>query len=92
MSVPHHGSKSSSSNTFISALKPEWSIASTGPLNRFGHPHDTVVSRYIDLGSHFVNTAVSGAIGFEIRLEGDVEFVSHKSSTSELYWRTARQE
>jgi len=92
MSVPHHGSKSSSSNAFISALKPKWSIASTGPLNRFGHPHDTVVSRYIDLGIHFVNTAVSGAIGFEIRPEGDVELVSHKSPTSEFYWRTARQE
>jgi len=92
MSVPHHGSKTSSSKEFISALNPVWSIASSGPLNRFGHPHGSVESRYSVLDGHFVNTAVSGAAGFEITKEGGVVPVHDRFSSVDLYWRTAREE
>ena len=39
LKVAHHGSRSSSSNTAIALLKPEWSVISAGEHNRFGHPH-----------------------------------------------------
>lgn len=60
--VPHHGSKSSSSASFIAALKPRLAVASAGWLNRYHHPAKVVVQRYADAGVPFFNTATSGAV------------------------------
>ncbi|MGL5439034.1 MAG: ComEC/Rec2 family competence protein [Filifactoraceae bacterium] len=40
----HHGSKSSSSRTFIEHVSPYISVISVGKKNDFGHPHKEVVS------------------------------------------------
>lgn len=39
LKVPHHGSRSSTSEDFITLLQPEWSVISVGEKSRFGHPH-----------------------------------------------------
>jgi competence protein ComEC len=44
--VPHHGSKTSSSATFLDAVQPQWAMAQAGYRNRFGHPAADVVARY----------------------------------------------
>ncbi len=44
--MPHHGSKTSSSEAFIKAVKPHWVINSSGKYNSFNHPHSDVVVRY----------------------------------------------
>jgi competence protein ComEC len=47
--VPHHGSKTSSSNAFLEAVQPAVGLVQSGYRNRFGHPADEVVERY---GTH----------------------------------------
>lgn len=62
LKVGHHGSKTSSSEEFLAALKPALSIFSTGADNRYGHPSPEVVERFNELELHTLNTAETGTI------------------------------
>ncbi len=44
--MPHHGSKTSSTENFIQAVSPQWVINSSGKHNPFKHPSPAVMSRY----------------------------------------------
>lgn len=60
--VPHHGSNTSSTTDFITAVQPEYALVSAGYLNRFRHPRPEVVARYLAARSVVLNTAKTGAI------------------------------
>lgn len=62
LQVPHHGSKSSSSQLFVNHIQPLIAIAQTGFLNRFKHPHPVIQQRWQDSGAVFLNTAQTGAV------------------------------
>ena len=44
--IPHHGSKTSSSDQFLDNVAPQYAIASYGFDNRYHFPHATVMQRY----------------------------------------------
>ena len=46
--VPHHGSKTSSSEVFLDAVAPQRAMVQAGYRNRFGHPAPSVLARYQD--------------------------------------------
>lgn len=52
--VPHHGSKTSSTDAWVKTLRPHWGVVQAGYLNRFGHPVAAVVERYKAAGSQLV--------------------------------------
>ncbi len=60
--APHHGSKTSSAPEFVDAVRPRWVIISAGAGNRFGFPHQTVMTRYRKQGANILCTALHGAI------------------------------
>ncbi len=60
--VPHHGSKTSSSATLLSAVSPSWALVSTGRWNRFDMPHSVVRQRFSELDIPLFNTADCGAM------------------------------
>ena len=62
MVAPHHGSRTSSSPSFVARACPHLVIFSAGFRNRFGHPHPGVVERYRNIGAHMVTTGDLGAI------------------------------
>ena len=64
--APHHGSKSSSTEAFISSLSPDIVLFPVGYRNRFHHPAEKVISRYEKSGIKSLNTASDGAIRFNI--------------------------
>ncbi|HXW60107.1 MAG TPA: DNA internalization-related competence protein ComEC/Rec2, partial [Myxococcota bacterium] len=66
LKAPHHGSKTSSSPSFIDAVSPSLVIYSTGPNNRFGHPHAEVVERFNSRKIKSYNTASNGEITISI--------------------------
>jgi competence protein ComEC len=70
--VPHHGSRTSSSEEFLKAVNPEIAIISSGALNHYGHPHKEVVQRLNEKLVEVYTTASNGAIqvDFEPRQEG----------------------
>ena len=72
--VPHHGSKTSSSESFIERLNPELAIVSAGFLNRWHMPVAEVVQRYQNNNIELLNTADSGQI---IITFSDQDIVKH---------------
>jgi len=59
--VPHHGSKTSSSEAFVDAVRPRLALVQAGYRNRFGHPAPEVAARYQGHGMALVQTAQCGA-------------------------------
>ena len=76
MTTPHHGSKSSSTPEFIAAVDPGLVLISSGPDNRYGHPHPetlATLSQHLP-PEHILNTAEVGVI--EVETNGDEIWVS----------------
>jgi competence protein ComEC len=59
--VPHHGSKTSSSDAFVDAVRPRLALVQAGYRNRFGHPAPEVAARYAQRGIALVQTPRCGA-------------------------------
>lgn len=59
--VPHHGSKTSSSDAFLAAVQPRIALVQAAYRSRFGHPAPPVVQRLQEHGAQVVNTAHCGA-------------------------------
>jgi competence protein ComEC len=79
--VPHHGSRTSSSERFVAALEPRWAVVSAGHRNRWGFPAASVVARWEAAGAEVLRTADSGAIDFELRPDAPL--------ASPVRWRVA---
>lgn len=59
--VPHHGSRTSSSDALLDAVRPRAAIVQAGYRNRFGHPAAPVVERYAARGIDLVRSDTCGA-------------------------------
>lgn len=62
----HHGSKGSTSNSFLEAVHPSWLVVSCGRDNRYGHPAPETLQR---AAKHAVPVARTDR-------EGDITFVA----------------
>lgn len=60
--VPHHGSKTSSSESFIQSVMPKVAIITVGFNNRYQLPKQEVVERYKAYKIEVLNTYQTGAI------------------------------
>ena len=45
LKVAHHGSKTSSTQEFLDAIKPKLALIGVGKNNKFGHPNDEIIKR-----------------------------------------------
>lgn len=70
MLVPHHGSNSSSIKPFIEAVSPQLAVASLAKGNQWGMPSKSVIERYHETGSAWLDTGESGQITITISQEG----------------------
>ena len=70
--APHHGSKTSSSFTFLNAVKPLHVLFSAGYRSQFGHPHTNILERYNKKGVMAFNTAESGALTYRFSSKSSV--------------------
>jgi competence protein ComEC len=62
LKVPHHGSRTSSSDELLDAVGPSLAIISLGRQNRFHFPRPEVLRRYRQRGVRVLRTDESGAI------------------------------
>ena len=85
VSVPHHGSRSSSSEALLDAVRPAWASVQAGYRNRFGHPDAQVVARYMARGVHVVRSDESGMAQWRFRGDGRVDLHRWRAS-AHRYW------
>ncbi len=62
LKIAHHGSKYSSSEPFLDAVSPHWSVISYGQGNSYGHPHKEVLNRLSKRNVTVFQTGESGAV------------------------------
>lgn len=74
----HHGSRTSSTKDYLTAVDPEIAIISCGEGNSYGHPHQQTLDKFRDLGIAFYRTDTQGTITigtdgeeYEVILEHD---------------------
>src|SRR6185369_5639883 len=65
LKVPHHGSRTSSTEAFVDAVNPGYAVISVGERSRFGHPHVSVVERYKTRGVKLLQTGRDGMVTVE---------------------------
>jgi len=63
LKVSHHGSKNSTSDNFLKAIKPEKSIISVGK-NSYGHPAEELTDRLKNINSEILRTDEMGDLTF----------------------------
>jgi competence protein ComEC len=61
----HHGSNTSTSQDFLSLVRPRFAIVSAGRFNKFGHPSPEVIQRFEAMGVDVLRTDLDGAIILE---------------------------
>ena len=73
LKVAHHGSKTSSSQDFIEAVKPQISLIGVGENNTFGHPNDEVIKRLENIGPKIYRTDKMGEISIFVNINGKIK-------------------
>jgi competence protein ComEC len=84
--APHHGSKTSSTQEFIEAVGAEQVIFTVGYRNRFGHPKEEVVQRYVDLQTDIYRSDEHGAV--LVKFDGSKKMkITSWRQHERRYWR-----
>ena len=84
MLVPHHGSRTSSTDRFLDATHPSLAIVQAGYLNRFGHPRPDVLARYASRGIAVLRNDRDGAI--TVTMGGGGIAVDRYRESHRRYW------
>ena len=90
--VPHHGSKTSSTPAFLDAVSPSVGLLSVGYRNRFRHPHETVVARYVERGVALRRTDLEGALHVVLPRESPTAIRIEGYARRQRYWSERRMQ
>lgn len=60
--VPHHGSRTSSTASFVDMVNAKYAVISVGRTSPFGHPHPEVVEGWKESGASVMTTGQRGTV------------------------------
>ena len=86
VTVPHHGSRSSSRDPFVAAVAPSYALVSAGYRNRYGFPKQEVVQRWREAGASILNTANTGAIRLKLKPDAALSVPTLYRQQARHYW------
>ncbi len=72
LKVPHHGSRTSSTEAFLDAVRPALAVASLGLDNQFHFPAPEVAARYAAHTARFLRMDETGAVHLTIDRDGSL--------------------
>ena len=81
----HHGSATSSSQTFIDKVNPRHTVFTTQRTNRFNHPHTSVLRRFLNIETKLWDTAQDGAVTFKLTFSKGISANAMRNEYSP-YW------
>jgi len=84
--APHHGSKTSSSMSFIEAVSPQIVIFAAGYRNRYQFPKQQIVARFAMLGSRMYTSGHTGAIKIVVKPQLGITAVESYRDGHRKYW------
>ncbi len=64
LKVGHHGSYTSSGESFVKAISPQYAVISVGKENKYGHPHIETLNTLAQLGVKVLRTDLLGTVIF----------------------------
>jgi competence protein ComEC len=76
--MPHHGSRTSSTQPLIDAARPSVAVASAALHSRFGHPHPEVIDRYRRAGALTLRTDLHGLIRADLAPTGALRLYTQR--------------
>lgn len=62
LKIAHHGSKTSSTESFLNAVKPKFALIGVGQNNKFGHPSDITLQNLGNINCKIYRTDEDGEI------------------------------
>ncbi|WEM43342.1 DNA internalization-related competence protein ComEC/Rec2 [Photobacterium sp. DA100] len=92
--VPHHGSRSSSTATWLEQMdwlgnmSPKYALVSVARFNPWQLPSGEVRQRYLDKGIEWLSTAESGQVTLAIE-GGEIEVVRYRQDRKAAWFRPA---
>lgn len=70
LKVAHHGSRTSTTDSFLNQVSPKYAVLSLGKNNRYGHPGIEVISRLKQKKVKIYRTDQNGDVLFEVDKKG----------------------
>jgi competence protein ComEC len=84
--APHHGSRTSSSPSFVAATRPDFVVFSAGYRNRWRFPAPEVLDRWLAFGACALTTGHTGALVFETNSSGSLLLVKRYRLDEARIW------
>ncbi len=82
--APHHGSNTSSSEVFLSAVSPRWVLIPAGYRNRFKFPSSEVLERYKRKSIEAFNVSDTGAFAVNFK-QNTIDLSAYKENKNRCY-------
>ena len=77
--VGHHGSATSTSQSWLNTVSPRLALISAGYASQFGHPHAEVMQRLHAQGIEARETAMEGALTVAVGADGALRVSGHRA-------------
>jgi len=82
--APHHGSKTSSTRSFLSVVNPDFIVIPADAPNRFSFPHSSVIKRYQEIDARYFIVGKTGMLTVQLKASG-IKVESYRESHGR-YW------
>ena len=82
----HHGSRSSSSEEFVTATQARYVVFSAGYRNRWEFPRADVLQRWQRAGAGTASTIDDGAVSYTLTPDGAVAIERYRQQHFKYWW------
>lgn len=86
VTVPHHGSRTSSTPAFVRVLQPSVAVVSAAYGNHWGLPKEDIVARWQAAGAEVLNTADTGAVELSVCAASGFTFIRAYRAVKRRIW------